>query len=103
MNEKTRAALLVLALAGAAVFLFSHGASKARPAKGRKRSKPRAAKPTAKSKRFDGKGYSFAGSHHYKADAQKAADSLRKQGKSARVTRFRWTANSKPQWGVFVR
>lgn len=103
MTEQTRAALLVVALGGAVLLLFSHGAGKARPRKGTKRSKARTGKPTVKSKRFDGKGYSFAGSHQYKADATKAAESLRKQGKSARVTPFRWSANSKPQWGVFVR
>jgi len=106
-SEGTRAGLTVLALAAGVVALISLAGSKTHSGGHRTRS-PRkkrksTRKPTAKTKRFDGRGYTFSGSHHYKADATKAANALRKQGKSARVSSFRFSANSKPQWGVFVR
>jgi len=105
--EASRAGLMVLALGAGAVALLSLAGSKtATGGHARRRStktRKHTTKPTAKTKRFDGKGYSFAGSHHYKADATKAAESLRKNGKSARVAPFRFSSNSKPQWGVFVQ
>jgi len=108
-SEQTRAALMVLALGAGVVALASFG-SKSAKSGGHRRTKAkklttrkRSGKATSKTKRFDGKGYTFSGSHQYKAEATKAAEQLRKDGRSVRVTPFRWTATSKPQWGVFVR
>lgn len=102
-SESTRAGLIILALAGG---IFALTALASKPSKSRSRRKPkktRTTKTTSKTKTFDGKGYHFKASHHYKADADKAAARLRKQGQAARVVSFRWSSSSKPVWGVFVR
>lgn len=102
-DERSRAGFTLLGVSLIIFALISFAGKRKKTSSPRKAKKKSAGRKPKKTRTFDGKGYRFVASHQSKAAATKAAARLRKEGQTARVSPFRWSAGSRSLWGVFVR